>query len=73
MAKTVVVVLLTRTKRRILVNDHEGHVETASGNVASMREPLDGSLWWYWVAANAAKKIGAFLKITIVDHRRPSS
>ena len=29
---------------------------TASGNVASMREPLDGSLWWYWIAANAAKK-----------------
>ena len=28
---------------------------TASGNVASMREPLDGSLWWYWIAANAAK------------------
>ena len=24
---------------------------TASGNVASMREPLDGSLWWYWIAA----------------------
>ena len=21
---------------------------TASGNVASMLEPLDGSLWWYW-------------------------
>ena len=29
---------------------------TASGNVASMREPLDGSLWWYWIAANAEKK-----------------
>ena len=39
---------------------------TASGNVASMREPLDGSLWWYWIAANAAKKNGASVKITIV-------
>ena len=29
---------------------------TVSGNVASMREPLDESLWWYWIAANAAKK-----------------
>ena len=27
---------------------------TASGNVASMREPLDRSLWWYWIEANAA-------------------
>ena len=36
--------------------------ETASGNVASMREPLDGSLWWYWIAANAAKKNGASFK-----------
>ena len=36
---------------------------TASGNVASMREPLDGSLWWYWIAANAAKKNGASFKI----------
>ena len=35
---------------------------TASGNVASMREPLDGSLWWYWIAANAAKKNGASFK-----------
>ena len=35
---------------------------TASGNVASMREPLDGSLWWYWIAANAAKKNGASSK-----------
>ena len=35
---------------------------TASGNVASMREPLDGSLWWYWIAANAAKKNGAAFK-----------
>ena len=29
---------------------------------ASMREPLDGSLWWYWIAANAAKKNGASFK-----------
>ena len=35
---------------------------TVSGNVASMREPLDGSLWWYWIAENAAKKNGASLK-----------
>ena len=35
---------------------------TASGNVASMREPLDGSLWWYWIVANAAKKNGASFK-----------
>ena len=35
------------------------YISTASGNVASMREPLDGSLWWYWIAANAAKKNGA--------------
>ena len=35
---------------------------TASSNVASMREPLDGSLWWYWFAANAAKKNGASFK-----------
>ena len=35
---------------------------TASGNVASMREPLDGSLWWYWIAANATKKNGASFK-----------
>ena len=35
---------------------------TASGNVASMREPLDRSLWWYWIAANAAKKNGASFK-----------
>ena len=41
-------------------------LQTASGNVASMREPLDGSLWWYWIAANAAKKNGASFKITIV-------
>ena len=27
-----------------------------------MREPLDGSLWWYWIAANAAKKNGARFK-----------
>ena len=41
---------------------------TASGNVASMREPLYESLWWYWIATNAAKKNGAssVLKITIV-------
>ena len=39
-----------------------------SGNVASMREPLDESLWWYWIAANAAKKkvMAPVLKITIV-------
>ena len=42
---------------------------TASGNVSSMREPLDGSLWWYWIAANAAKKNGASFKNY---HRRPS-
>ena len=35
---------------------------TASGNVASMREPLDGSLSWYWIAAKAAKKNGACFK-----------
>ena len=34
-----------------------------------MREPLDGSLLWYWIAANAAKKNAPLLKITIVDHR----
>ena len=45
-------------------------LQTASGNVASMREPLDGSLWWYWIAANAAKKNGASFKNY---HRRPSS
>ena len=38
---------------------------TASGNVASKSEPLDGSLWWYWIGANAAKKTGACFKITI--------
>ena len=27
-----------------------------------MREPLDGSLWRYWIAANAAKKNGAYFK-----------
>ena len=43
---------------------------TASGNVASMREPLDGSLWWYWIAANAAKKNGTSFKNY---HRRRSS
>ena len=52
------------------LNSHVFHVmyqeTTASGNVASMREPLDGSLWWYWIAANAAKKNGASFKITIV-------
>ena len=37
-------------------------VGTASGNVASMREPLDGGLWWYWIATNAAKKNGASFK-----------
>ena len=37
-------------------------IKTASGNFASMREPLDGSLWWYWIAANAAKKNGASFK-----------
>ena len=42
------------------------YLATASGNVASTREPLDGSLWLYWIAANAAKKNGASLKITIV-------
>ena len=36
--------------------------QTASGNVASMREPLDGRLWWYWIAASAAKKNGASFK-----------
>ena len=35
---------------------------TASGNVTSMREPLDGGLWWYWAAANAVKKNGACFK-----------
>ena len=39
---------------------------TASGNIASMRDPLDRSLWWYWIAANAAKRNGASFKITIV-------
>ena len=42
------------------------YLATASGNVASTREPLGGSLWLYWIAANAAKKNGASLKITIV-------
>ena len=37
-------------------------LRTESGNAASMREPLDGSLWWYWIAANAAKKNGASFK-----------
>ena len=37
-------------------------ISTASGNVASMREPPDGSLWWYWIVANAAKKNGASFK-----------
>ena len=62
----------------IIAGGIEGHVNiyrhvlltTASGNVASMREPLDGSLWWYWIAANAAKKNGASFKNY---HRRPSS
>ena len=27
-----------------------------------MRELLDGSLWWYWIVANAAKKHGACFK-----------
>ena len=35
---------------------------TASGNVTSMREPLNGSLWWYWIAANVAKRNGASFK-----------
>ena len=39
-----------------------GTLGTASGNVASMREPLNGSLWWYWIAANAAKKNGTSFK-----------
>ena len=38
---------------------------TASGNVASMNEPPGGSLWWYWIAANAAKEMASVLKITI--------
>ena len=46
------------------------YIRTASGNIASMREPLDGSLWWYWIAANVAKKNGASFKNY---HRRPSS
>lgn len=29
-----------------------------------MREPLDGSLWWYWIAAKM--KMAPLLKITIV-------
>ena len=37
-------------------------IPKATVNVASMREPLDGSLWWYWIAANAAKKNGASFK-----------
>ena len=43
-------------------NNKLGPSGTASGNVASMREPLEGSLWWYWIAANAAKKNGASFK-----------
>ena len=43
-------------------SDVHQHGGTASGNVASMRKPLDGSLWWYWIAANAAKKNGASFK-----------
>ena len=44
------------------LHDRGFNYPTASGNVASMREPLDGSLWWYWIAANAAKKNGASFK-----------
>ena len=34
----------------------------SAGNVASIREPVDGSLWWYWIAGNAVKKNGACFK-----------
>ena len=27
-----------------------------------MREPLEGSLWWYWIVANAVEKNGACFK-----------
>ena len=30
--------------------------EIASDNVASMRELLDGSLWWNWIVAHAGNK-----------------
>ena len=31
---------------------------TASGNVMSMRKPLDGSLWFYWIVAQKANQNG---------------
>ena len=31
---------------------------TASGNVTSMRKPLDGSLWFYWIVAQEANQNG---------------
>ena len=31
---------------------------TASGNVASMRKPLDGSLWFYWIVVQEADQNG---------------
>ena len=43
---------------------HRGHVAlptpplTASGNVTSMRKPLDGSLWFYWIVAQEASQNG---------------
>ena len=52
----------TLNVRNVLSEVFVDPIETASGNVASMRKPLDGSLWWYWIAANAAKKNGASFK-----------
>ena len=33
-------------------------MRTASGNVASMRKPLDGSLWFCWIVAQEANQNG---------------
>ena len=31
---------------------------TASGNVTSMRKPLDGSFWFYWIVGQEANQNG---------------
>jgi len=37
----------------------KSHVHgTASGNVTSMRKPLDGSLWFYWIVGQEANQNG---------------
>ena len=51
--------LIRSIKRGLTVELLACLLATASGNIASMSDPLDGSLWWYWIAANAAKKNGA--------------